>query len=76
MLIMLEPGLKCKACDERMKLGRDIHGSTNFILVEDRELPNSKFEIAITCEKCNTEHTGKGFYRDGIFRGIYEYGLK
>lgn len=73
---MLEPGLKCKACDERMKLGRDVHGSTNFILVEDRELANSRFGMTITCEKCNTVHIGAGFIRDGIFRGIYEYDKK
>jgi|APSaa5957512493_1039668.scaffolds.fasta_scaffold19779_2 hypothetical protein len=73
MIIKLHPGLKCKKCDARIKIVRDIPGDDNLMLLEDAPILFGKFEIIGSCEECVTVHHGKGFVRDGVFRGIYEY---
>jgi len=73
MLLQLRPGLKCKQCSQRMTIGRDIPGRDNIVLTEDQYVSYGNFEMTITCENCACAHEGKGFIRDGKFKGIHEY---
>ena len=73
MLIELDPGLKCKKCASRMKLGEDRRWQMNLVLKQDKELKFHDFEVKLRCMDCMTDHEGIGFIRDGIFRGVYEY---
>lgn len=75
MLITLNPGLQCKKCKERMKLAKDIPGTTNLVMVEDLPIIKGDFELIITCDKCMTNHKGHAFIRDGEFKGVYKYGI-
>ena len=73
MLVTLDPGLACKKCDARIKLARDIPSDMNYTMIEDVELRDGDFELRMSCEDCMTVHSGTGFVRNGIFRGVHKY---
>ena len=72
-LIKLEPGLECKNCKARMKIGRDTVGAMNMVLIQDQPVTKVDFEVFITCEVCATIHKGQCFVRDGVFMGCHKY---
>jgi len=73
MLITLNPGLKCKKCDERITMGKDRPSDINLVLREGFDTINGDFACIMTCNHCTTEHLCKGFIRNNIFRGVFEY---
>tara|TARA_R110002074_G_scaffold66558_3_gene157194 strand:- start:3359 stop:3622 length:264 start_codon:yes stop_codon:yes gene_type:complete len=73
MLISLNPGLKCKACKDKMTIAKEIPGSVNMVLKEGRMIAKGDFTCNITCQKCMTMHVGEAFLRDGVFMGVYKY---
>jgi len=80
MLLELDPGLVCKKCGTRIKLARDVPDVKNLVLREKQDQHegrfkkiNGDFTVGMSCAKCSCVHTGTGFIRDGIFKGIYEY---
>lgn len=81
MLIKLNPGLVCKKCkggptEARMTIAKEIPGTNNIVLVEDKKVKKGDFECVIVCVSCMTQHHGEGFIRDGEFKGIHKYGIQ
>jgi len=73
MLISLNPGLKCKACKERMTIAKEVPGSVNMVMKEGRMIVKGDLTCRVTCNSCMTIHIGEAFIRDGVFMGVYEY---
>ena len=76
MLIELSPGLKCKKCGKRIKIGHDTYGGQNMVLRENQGEINKDFDVFVNCMECSEQHVGMAFIRNGIFRGVYKYELK
>jgi len=50
MLIKLTKGIKCKHCKGRMNMAKDIPGTVNLVLTEDKNIDYGDFMCKMTCE--------------------------